>query len=62
MNDDIQTANDLRHDSRHTAATRIGMSRRLSLEQLCVMFGWSDPKMAMVYFNPTPGDIADLLQ
>jgi len=38
------------------------MSRRLSLEQLCVMFGWSDPKMAMVYFNPTPGDIADLLQ
>jgi len=49
------------HDSRHTAATRIGMSRRLSLEQLCVMFGWSDPKMAMVYFNPSPSDIADLL-
>jgi integrase len=49
------------HDSRHTAATRIGMSRRLSLEQLCVMFGWSDPKMAMIYFNPSPSDIADLL-
>ena len=49
------------HDSRHTAATRIGMSRKLSLEQLCVMFGWSDPKMAMIYFNPTPSDIADLL-
>ena len=49
------------HDSRHTAATRIGMSRKLSLELLCVMFGWSDPKMAMIYFNPTPSDIADLL-
>ena len=37
------------HDSRHTAATRL--ARVLSVLELCRQFGWSDPKMAMVYFN-----------
>ena len=49
------------HDTRHTAATRIGRSGRLQLIELCKMFGWSDPKMAMVYFNPTGDDLANKL-
>lgn len=47
------------HDSRHTAAT--WLARRLDVLTLCKMFGWSDPKQAMVYFNPTAEDIADSL-
>jgi len=47
------------HDSRHTAATR--MARKVDVLTLCKIFGWSDPKMAMVYFNPSPGDIAKQL-
>ena len=27
----------------------------------CKAFGWSDPKMAMVYFNPTGDDLAGKL-
>lgn len=49
------------HDARHTAATRIGMGGRLTLQQMCAMFGWKDPKMAMIYFNPKASDIANLL-
>jgi integrase len=49
------------HDARHTAATRIGMSGKLTLQQMCAVFGWKDPKMAMVYFNPKASDIANLL-
>ena len=49
------------HDARHTAATRIGMAGRLTLQQMCTMFGWKDPKMALVYFNPKASAIADLL-
>lgn len=49
------------HDARHTAATRIGMSAKLTLQQMCAMFGWKDPKMAMIYFNPKASDIANLL-
>lgn len=47
------------HDSRHTAAT--WMARKLEVLDLCKTFGWSNPKMAMVYYNPTAEDIADLL-
>jgi integrase len=47
------------HDSRHTAAT--WMSQKVDVLTLCRIFGWTDPKMAMVYFNPKAGDIADLL-
>jgi integrase len=46
------------HDSRHTAATRIGRQRLLDVLELCRMFGWKDPKMAMVYFNATASQIA----
>lgn len=47
------------HDSRHTAATRI--AQKLHLLDLCKMFGWSDPKRAMTYYNPTAEQIADRL-
>jgi integrase len=46
------------HDSRHTAATRIGRSGKWSVIELCKAFGWSDPRMAMIYFNPTGDDLA----
>lgn len=46
------------HDARHTAATRIGRAGRLSVLEFCAMFGWRDPRMAMVYFNPTASDLA----
>lgn len=44
------------HDARHTAATRIAL--KIPLLDLCKMFGWSDPKRAMVYYNPTASEIA----
>ncbi|MCS3504973.1 site-specific integrase [Achromobacter sp. JUb104] len=44
------------HDSRHTAATMI--SKRIDVLDLCKMFGWTDPKMAMVYYNPHASSIA----
>lgn len=51
---------DLRfHDLRHLAATRL--SKKLNLLQLCKMFGWRDPKHAMVYFNETAEDISKKL-
>lgn len=49
------------HDTRHSAATWIGLSGKLSLMEMCSMFGWTDPKMAMRYFNPNPEDIASRL-
>lgn len=49
------------HDSRHVAATWIAMSGKLSIMQMTSMFGWTDPKMAMRYFNPKPEDIASRL-
>lgn len=47
------------HDSRHTAATM--MAKYIDVLDLCKMFGWKDPKMAMVYYNPKASDIADRL-
>lgn len=44
------------HDSRHTAATRL--AQVLHVLDLCKAFGWSDPKRAMIYYNPTGSDIA----
>jgi integrase len=49
------------HDARHTAATRIGKAGKLSLLEFTSMFGWRDPRMAMVYFNPTASDLASKL-
>lgn len=47
------------HDTRHTAATWI--SKKVDVLTLCKIFGWTDPKMAMVYYNPKADDIADQL-
>ena len=47
------------HDTRHTAATWI--APKLQLLELCKMFGWRDPKQAMIYFNPSASDIAGKL-
>ena len=44
------------HDLRHTAATRL--AKVLSVLELCRQFGWTDPKMAMVYFNQSAASIA----
>ena len=48
------------HDARHTAAT--WLARRIDVLDLCKMFGWRDPKMAMIYYNPTAADIAGRLR
>lgn len=47
------------HDSRHTAAT--WLAQKIDVLDLCKMFGWSNPNMAMVYYNPTASDIAKRL-
>ena len=47
------------HDTRHTAATRL--APKVDVLTLCKIFGWSNPKMAMVYYNPTAADIAKRL-
>lgn len=49
------------HASRHTAATRIGQSGKLTPFELAAMFGWKDLKMAMRYVNSSILDIADRL-
>jgi integrase len=50
------------HDSRHTAATRIGATvgqpGRLSFPEFVAMFGWRDPRNAMVYVNPSAAALA----
>lgn len=50
------------HDGRHTAATRIGKTvgqkGRLSFPEFCKVFGWIDPKMALVYVNPSAASLA----
>lgn len=46
------------HDGRHTAATWLALSGKVSILELCAIFGWRDPKMAMRYFNPHPDSIA----
>jgi len=53
------------HDARHTAATRIGASvgqpGRLSFPEFVKVFGWRDPKHALIYVNPTADALADKL-
>lgn len=49
------------HDSRHVAATRIGKSGRWSLPEMCIAFGWKNPKMAMTYINISASDLAKKL-
>jgi integrase len=47
------------HDLRHTAATRL--AKKLTLMELCRMFGWKDPRHALVYYNETAAQIAEKL-
>jgi integrase len=47
------------HDSRHYAAVKI--SKKVGLIELCRIFGWTDPKMAMVYYSETASNLAKLL-
>lgn len=44
------------HDTRHLAATRL--SKKLNLLQLCKMFGWKDPRHALIYYNESASDVA----
>ena len=44
------------HDTRHTAAT--WLAQRIDVLDLCKMFGWTNPKQAMTYYNPTAAQIA----
>lgn len=46
------------HDTRHTAATRLGSSGKLTVLEMTAMFGWRDPRQAMVYFNASAADLA----
>lgn len=48
------------HDTRHTAATRL--AQKISVLDLCRMFGWRDPRHAMIYYNPSAGEIAKRLE
>ena len=47
------------HDTRHTAATWI--AQKIDVLDLCRQFGWSNPKMALLYYNPTASDISKRL-
>jgi integrase len=44
------------HDTRHTAAT--WLARKLHILDLCLMFGWSNTKHALIYYNAPAADIA----
>lgn len=48
------------HDTRHTAATMI--AKKIDVQDLDKMFGWIDPKMAMVYYNPHGSSTAARLE
>lgn len=47
------------HDSRHTAATMI--AKKVDVLTLCKIFGWSDTKQALTYYNPKASSIALML-
>jgi integrase len=48
------------HDSRHEAASLMAKRLKNALT-LCKVFGWKDPKFALVYYNPTNDEIVDEL-
>lgn len=50
------------HDTRHTAATWFVRTGSVNVLELCKIMGWTDPKMAMIYFNPTPKDLKRRLE
>ncbi|MBU4610350.1 site-specific integrase [Achromobacter sp. GG226] len=47
------------HDSRHTAATML--CKKVDVLTLCKVFGWSNTKQALTYYNPSPSAVADML-
>lgn len=47
------------HDTRRTAATWI--AQKVNVMDLCLIFGWTSPKMAMVYYAPTTTDLVNKL-
>lgn len=47
------------HDTRHTAATML--SKKVDVLDLCKIFGWTNPRMALVYYNPHAASLAELL-
>lgn len=47
------------HDTRHTAATML--SKKVDVLTLCKIFGWSETRQALTYYNPTASSIADML-
>jgi integrase len=49
------------HDARHSAATRLALSGRWNVLELCKAFGWSNPAQAMTYFNPSAEELAGKL-
>lgn len=49
------------HDARHTAATRLGASGKLTPLELCRMFGWTRMDQALAYFNASASSIASKL-
>jgi integrase len=57
--DDVKIADLTFHDLRHTAATRI--AKKMPLLDLCKMFGWKDPRMAMRYYKSNAQELAVLL-
>lgn len=48
------------HDTRHTAATV--MSKRVDVLTLCKIFGWSETRQALTYYNPSVSSLADMLE
>lgn len=50
------------HDTRHTAATWMVKYGSINVLELCKIMGWTDPKMAMVYFNPTSDELKRRLE
>jgi integrase len=52
----LRDANLTFHDTRHTAATRL--AKDLTMVDLCKMFGWKNPKYALIYYNPDAAGMA----
>jgi integrase len=47
-------------DTRHTVATRIVVRPSMTTLVLGKIFGWTNPKQAMTYFNPTASQLATM--
>ena len=52
---------ELRGRARKWLRLRLINTQKLHVLDLCRAFGWSNPKRAMVYYNPAAGDIAKRL-